>query len=314
MLIAKEKLWLITKNTNLPWNMSNDWKLNININKIKLKEEEDNKELLNKVKKIELITKETESILINQSIYSDVYRPKYIEEMNDINKIKELSKVIQDRLRNVKLAVSKANLNYNKMLELSKKQKIESEKFNKAIKKRRIYKSAYPKYLYNKSPLIDGNLKISLRNKNKNNEDIINKSNEKEKNENNSLIKDNLHISQKDIRKNLIQPINIKKILPELKSKYAMDRTKLRTPNDMFNKYQIDFSQGYKAIFRPFKKLFKKTKDTQKHIIRVKSSIIPQKNKNNLFDEDFEKYILLKKKKINILEKCLKKLEANSSI
>ena len=311
---AKEKLWLITKNTNLPWNMSNDWKLNININKIKLKEEEDNKELLNKVKKIELITKETESILINQSIYSDVYRPKYIEEMNDINKIKELSKVIQDRLRNVKLAVSKANLNYNKMLELSKKQKIESEKFNKAIKKRRIYKSAYPKYLYNKSPLIDGNLKISLRNKNKSNEDIINKSNEKEKNDNNSLIKDNLNISQKDIRKNLIQPINIKKILPELKSKYAMDRTKLRTPNDMFNKYQIDFSQGYKAIFRPFKKLFKKTKDTQKHIIRVKSSIIPQKNKNNLFDEDFEKYILLKKKKINILEKCLKKLEANSSI
>ena len=31
--------------------------------------------------------------------------------MNDIEKIRELSQVIQDRLRNVKLAVSKANLN-----------------------------------------------------------------------------------------------------------------------------------------------------------------------------------------------------------
>ena len=43
--------------------------------------------------------------------------------MNDIEKIKELSQVIQDRLRNVKLAVSKANLNQSKMVDLTKKKK-----------------------------------------------------------------------------------------------------------------------------------------------------------------------------------------------
>ena len=34
--------------------------------------------------------------------------------MNDIDKIKELSQVIQDRLRNLKLPVSKSNLNQSK--------------------------------------------------------------------------------------------------------------------------------------------------------------------------------------------------------
>ena len=75
--------------------MSNDWKLDIDIQKMQEKEEEEYLEML-----------ETR---------------KYIEEMNDIEKIKELSQVIQDRLRNVKLAVSKANLNQSKMVDLTKK-------------------------------------------------------------------------------------------------------------------------------------------------------------------------------------------------
>ena len=103
----------------------------------------------------------------------------------------------------------------------------------------------------------------------------------------------------------------MKQFLPELKSQYALDRTKLKTPNDIFNKYQVDFSQGYKAIFRPFKKLFRKTKDSKKHIARVKSSFIPKSN-IKFIDEDLEKErnsLLLKSKKINYLEKCLKQLE-----
>ena len=60
------------------------------------------------------ITNKTELILQSGSIYSEIYRPKYIEEMNDIDKIKELSQVIQDRLRNLKLPVSKSNLNQSK--------------------------------------------------------------------------------------------------------------------------------------------------------------------------------------------------------
>ena len=112
-------------------------------------------------------------------------------------------------------------------------------------------------------------------------------------------------------------PQNMKKSLPKLKSQYAMDRTKLKTPNDIFNKYHLDFSQGYKAIFRPFKKLFRKTKDSKKHISRIKSSFILKSKINNLIEEDFEKErnsLLIKNKKFNYLEKCLKKLEQNSSI
>ena len=85
------------------------------------KEEEEYLEMLETVAEIEKITNATEIILQTRSIYSEAYRPKYIEEMNDIEKIKELSDIIQDRLRNVKLAVSKANLNQSKMVDLTKK-------------------------------------------------------------------------------------------------------------------------------------------------------------------------------------------------
>ena len=120
---AKEKLWLACKNSNLPNNMSNNWKLEINIEKLQEKEEEEYLEMFKEVHEIEKITNATELILQTRSIYSEAYRPKYIEEMNDIEKIKELSDVIQDRLRNVKLAVSKANLNQSKMIDLTKKKR-----------------------------------------------------------------------------------------------------------------------------------------------------------------------------------------------
>ena len=294
--------------------MSNDWKLDINIDKIKEKEDQNIKDMLIKVKEIEKITKITENVLVNNSIYSELYKPKYIEEMNDMEKIKELSKTIQDRLRNVKLAVSKANLNYNKMVELSKKQKLDNEKLNNLMKAKRKYNrynsAFYKNYSFKNNKLVINNNNQKLLNQNKDINEGIKKSN------NNSLIKDNEQLPRKESEKITLKPQNMKQFLPELKSQYALDRTQLKTPNDIFNKYQIDFSQGYKAIFRPFKKLFRKTKDSKKHIARVKSSIIPKRNINNLIDEDLEKErnsLLQKSKKFNYLEKCLKQLEQSSS-
>ena len=240
--------------------------------------------------------------------------------MNDMDKIKELSQIIQDRLKNVKLAVSKANLNYNKMMELSKKQKLRFEKFNSMNKKKRKNNSAFHKdYSYNnkKISLLEDNSKISSAKK-----DIFNKKNkneEKEPNFNNSLLKESIFFNKKESEKKDIKPRNIKRILPELKSQYALDRTKLNSPKDIFNKYHFDFSQGYKSLFRPFKKLFKKTKEPAKRLIRVKSSIISKGYKNNIkyFEENLEKekeYLLEKRRKMNNLEKCLKKLEQNSYI
>ena len=70
--------------------------------------------MLERVAEIVKITNKTELILQSGSIYSEIYWPKYIEEMNDIDKIKELSQVIQDRLKNLKLPASKSNLNQSK--------------------------------------------------------------------------------------------------------------------------------------------------------------------------------------------------------
>ena len=316
---AKEKLWLITKNTNLQDNMSNDWKLDINIDKIKEKEEKDIKDLLNKVKEIEKITKVTESILLNNSIYSEIYKPKYIEEMKDINQIKDLGKNIQKRLRNVKLAVSKANLNYNQMMELSRKQKLEYEKLNNLRKRKRAYyryKSAFFKNISLKTTKRDLNIQNS--NKNKDNIYLIkNKIEDNIKSNNESLIKDSSQLTKNElIKKTIRPPKNLKKFLPELKSQYSLDRRKLKTPNDIFNKYEFDFSQGYKAIFIPFKKLFRKTKNSKKQMTRIKSSII-SKNITNKFIENNEqenKILFQKEIKISNLEKCLKQLEQNSFI
>ena len=124
--------------------------------------------------------------------------------------------------------------------------------------------------------------------------------------ENTVLLKKNLLLN-KAKSSNPINNLKLKSIFPEIKSQYAMDRTKLKNTEDIFNKCQNDFSQGYKEIFRPFKKLFKKTKDTKK-IVRVKSSIISDGYKRRYFNEETDK----KNKKINILAKCLRELEQNS--
>lgn len=46
-------------------------------------------------------------------VYNENYKPLFISEMND-EMIKEFSKLISQKLRHVKLAISKANLNQNK--------------------------------------------------------------------------------------------------------------------------------------------------------------------------------------------------------
>ena len=121
---AKEKLWVNCKNSNLPsYQISNNWNLKIDVKKVLENEEIEYQKTFKIVKEVEKITNETELILQEKSIYSDSYKPKYIEEMTDLEQIKKFSNVIAERLRNVKLAVSKANLNQSKMVDLSNKKK-----------------------------------------------------------------------------------------------------------------------------------------------------------------------------------------------
>ena len=237
---AKEKLYYSTRNSTLPYNMSNNWKLNINISSIIKREEEEYEEIFKKVKEIEKITNATEIILQEKSIYSENYKPKYIEEMSDMDQIREFSKVIAERLRNVKLAVSKANLNRKKMIDITNKNNIEKNYENK------------------KKHLI----------KNKSSVDIIKSENIYNNNKRKSFIKSKSNIDILNLKINLLNKVSKNKnkifsekiILPEIKSKYSYNQRKLNTPAQIFNNLEKEFKSGINQIFNPFHVLLKKSK------------------------------------------------------
>ena len=357
---AKEKLWLACRNSNLPDNMSNDWKLVINLDKLQEKEEEEYLEMLKTVAKIEKITNATELIFQTRSIYSEAYRPKYIEEMNDIEKIKELSDVIQDRLRNVKLAVSKANLNQSKMVDLTKKTEETNKKNVNIISnvkgnvgsgqiapKKKLPSISLGKskstfdILAKKTKITEKKEQVVTNTALGETKEKFNEENEKnEKNETDSQNNINEPIQEDEqqktqsqiqipnktgtelsvisgLKKNL-QPKYRKKFLPVIKSKYAVTKRKLRTPNDFFNMYQDEFSQGYKELFSPIKLLFAKTKGTKKQLIKSNSNIVLPgfKIKKPMEVEEEEEKLKMeeieRKRKMNFLVKSLKYLEKNA--
>lgn len=65
------------------------------------------------VKEKESLILKTEMMMQETSIYSENYKPLFIYEMDE-NSIKEFSKLLNQKLRHVKLAISKANLGQNK--------------------------------------------------------------------------------------------------------------------------------------------------------------------------------------------------------
>jgi hypothetical protein len=75
----------------------------------------------------------------NNSIYSESYKPLYIQEMDETS-INSFAKVLSKKLRNVKLAITKSNVNNNKYTKLEdfedpkKKKNLEDNKKNKIIK------------------------------------------------------------------------------------------------------------------------------------------------------------------------------------
>ena len=255
---AKEKLFYSSKNSTLPFNMSNNWKLNINISSIVKREEEEFDEIFKKVKEIEKITNATEIILQEKSIYSESYKPKYIEEMNDMDQIREFSKVIAERLRNVKLAVSKANLNRKKMIDLSKK----NEKKINVDFKNHFNKNKSSANVIKNDANFNNKIKKKSFIKSKSNIDILN-------------LKINL---LNKVSKNKNKIFNEKIILPEIKSKYSYNQRKLNTPAQIFNNLEKEFKSGINQIFDPFHILLKKSK---------KKLLMHSKSQEDLNDYDF---------------------------
>ncbi len=69
-----------------------------------------------------------------KSIYNDKYQPLFIQEM-DPNKLKDFSKILSQKLRHVKLAISKAALGQNKFGSLGASERARKEQSNAEEKK-----------------------------------------------------------------------------------------------------------------------------------------------------------------------------------
>lgn len=87
-----------------------------------------------------------------RSIYNENYKPLFISEMDD-EMIKEFSKLISEKLRHVKLAISKANLSQNKYKALKdesdeEKRKVKKNKKNNKSSLNDKNKKKVKKYLF----------------------------------------------------------------------------------------------------------------------------------------------------------------------
>lgn len=116
---AKEKLLQHVRNMNVEKDQSNKWNFMINLEQVQNEEEENMKEIFAIVKEKEFNILKTEMIMQQKSIYSESYKPLFINEMDD-EQIKEFSKVLSQKLRHVKLAISKANMGQNKYTDFNK--------------------------------------------------------------------------------------------------------------------------------------------------------------------------------------------------
>ena len=261
---AKEKLYLNSRNVNCPFNMSNNWLLDINVDKVLTKEENEFKKLVDIVTKTERITKVTEYILQHKSIYCESYKPKYIEEMNDFETIKKYSRLISERLRHVKMAVSKANLNQCKMKDL----KSSNNNNNKQRNKRKIIPKS--KSALNLSAVNDNN-NIFKRNIRKGTE--LSNVNVAVRNDGRNVT--NCSYSSYNVNLN-VQTTN--------KTNYVNTKSKLINGNrnirqrkhristmlnhsnvaEHFYRFKEDFDNGFKQMIVPFKMLIKKSKNKNK--------------------------------------------------
>lgn len=103
-------------------NQSNKWDLDIDVDKVKEKEKEELNEIIKIVKEKEELISQTEMMMQQKSIYNDTYKPQFINEMNE-EELEEFSNLLSQKLRQVKLAISKANLGQTKFMSFEEDKK-----------------------------------------------------------------------------------------------------------------------------------------------------------------------------------------------
>ena len=100
---AQERLYLLTKNCKLPKNRSTSWNYLPNLDLI-LKEEKE--KMLKNFEKIKIMEKDNRAFSSYEPIYNKNYKSESIKEIDE-EKIKEFGELLNNKIRKVKLAISK---------------------------------------------------------------------------------------------------------------------------------------------------------------------------------------------------------------
>ena len=117
--------------------------MDIDVEKVKEKEKEELNEIIKIVKEKEELISQTEMLMQQKSIYNDTYKPQFISEMNE-EELEDFSNVLSRKLRQVKLAISKANLGQTKFMsfeEDKKKKEYKISHYHELIKKDFLHKT-----------------------------------------------------------------------------------------------------------------------------------------------------------------------------
>ena len=120
---AKERLYLLTKNIDFPWNKSSAWKYEPNLDKINYSE-----------RKLSLVDIKDKSNFEYNPVDSKDYFPKFIRYM-DPDKVKVFSGEVNNKMRKVQLNLAKLELNNDKFKNIEKENnKKMSKSYNKGFK------------------------------------------------------------------------------------------------------------------------------------------------------------------------------------
>ena len=148
---AKVKLHDTSLGTHIPSNRSTLWNYDIDINFILNKNRENIQELINQINTKENEIVQTELAYKNISIYNPNYNPIFIRNLDNEEK-SELTEIINDKIKNIKFAISRSQIS-----------KCENESI------RKIYHFSSPKKIKPKQNLIYDGTKRKFISHNKNN-------------------------------------------------------------------------------------------------------------------------------------------------
>ena len=137
---AKERLYILTKNCGLDNNRSTPWKYMPNLELILNEEKNDFEKKMEEVKRLEIKYNLNNSY---EALYNDKYYPKFFRDVDEI-KVKEFGDKLNQKIKIIKLAISKYEKNVDEYDNYEKEKK-RIENINYKNERQLIYGIKIPK-------------------------------------------------------------------------------------------------------------------------------------------------------------------------